>query len=181
MNLGFDLDGVLYPWHEKVWKELTNMDKIDTTFDGYWSNYKEWRTEGNNETLFMNLVNDPLMYSSQAPYFGVRSFLKSLEIEGHDIWYITQRPRHVDFTTRAWVKHWRLAYPENVIRVETSKRLPVIEKEIDLFVDDAIRHAEDLKDYTKVILRNRPWNVGAQENFDTVDSVLQVGRYINGK
>jgi uncharacterized HAD superfamily protein len=180
MNLGFDLDGVLYPWHEKVWKELTNMEKITSSFEVYWS--EEWKDMRENQnTLFMNMVNNPLMYSSQAPYFGVRSFLKSLEIEGHDIWYITQRPRHLDFTTRAWVKHWRLAYPENVIRVETSKRRAVIEKEIDLFVDDSIRHAEDLKDYTRVVLRKRPWNTEIQENFDTVDSVLQVGRYINGK
>ena len=129
----------------------------------------------------MNMVNDHLMYSSQAPYFGVRSFLKSLKIQGHMIWYVTQRPDHLDYTTRAWVRHWRLPFEENLVRVDTSKRKVVIEKEIDLFVDDAARHAIDLDKFTKVILVKRPYNKDIQKNFDTVDSVLEIGKYINGK
>ena len=178
MNLGFDLDGVLHPWHEGVWKRLKHEGYIDTTFNVYWD--KEWiDMRDNKPTLFMNMVNDPLMYSSQAPYYGVRSFLKFLKIQGHNIWYITQRPFHLDYVTRAWVRHWKLAYPENVVRVEGSKRRTIIEKEIDLFVDDMPKHAEDLDDFTKVILVKRPYNVDVQKNFDTVDSVLQIGEYIN--
>ena len=180
MNLGFDLDGVLYPWHEGVWKQLTVDGYITSSFEEYWD--KEWKIMREKQsTLFMNMVNEPLMYSSQAPYFGVRSLLECLKLDGHKIWYVTQRPRHLDFITRQWIRRWRLPFEDNVIRVEGSKRQVIIENEIDLFVDDAIRHAEDLKDFTKVILVKRPYNKEIQENFDSVDSVLQVGKYINGK
>lgn len=179
MNLGFDLDGVLYPWHEKVWSILTNDEIISSSFDEYWD--KEWIVMREEKpTLFMNFVNDPLMYSCMSPYSGVRSFLLDLKHKGHKIWYVTQRSKHLDFTTRAWVRHSQLPFEDNVIRVEGSKRRTIIEKEIDLFVDDATRHAEDLKDFTKVILVRRPYNKEIQKNFDSVNSVLQVGRYING-
>lgn len=180
MNLGFDLDGVLYPWHEKVWSELNISGLIESTFNEFWD--KEWLIMREEKSiLFMNFVNDPLMYSCMSPYYGARSLLKTLKESGHTIWYVTQRSKHLDFTTRQWVRHWKLPFEDNVVRVEGSKRLTIIEKEIDFFVDDAIRHAQDLKDFTKVILINRPYNKEIQKDFDSVDSVLQVGKYINGK
>ena len=180
MNIGLDLDGVLHPWHEGVWRRLTNEGYIDTSFDVYWDQgWLEMREE--QPILFMNMVNDPLMYSSQAPYFGVRSFLKSLKNDGHTIWYITQRPEHLEFTTECWVRHWRLPFEENLIRVDTSKKRIIIEKEIDLFVDDSERHVVAVKDFTNVILIEKPWNKEVQKDYNSVASVLQIGKYINGK
>jgi hypothetical protein len=179
MNLGFDLDGVLHPWHEGVWKLLKGRGYIDSSFEQFWSNWTEWKE--NNRILFMNMVNDPLMYSTQAPYYGADKMLQELKDRGHKIWYITQRPSHLDFTTKAWAKRWKLPNYENLIRVETSKKKAVIEKEIDLFVEDAIRHAEELNGFTKVILVKRPYNVEVHDKFDTVDSVLEVTKYINGR
>jgi len=179
MNIGFDLDGVLHPWHEGVWKRLKREGHITTSFEQFWSNWIEWKE--NNKILFMNMVNDPLMYSSQAPYYGADKMLHELKDVGHIIWYVTQRPSHLDYTTKHWVKRWRLPYPENLIRVEKSKKIVVVAKEIDLFVEDAARHAEELDGFTKVILVKRPYNKEVQENFDTVNSVLEIKKYINGK
>jgi uncharacterized HAD superfamily protein len=178
MNLGFDLDGVLYPWHENVWKTLRELGIVESSFEVYWD--KEWiDMRENQNTLFMNFVNEPTMYSALAPYYGVKELLDKFKEDGHTIWYITQRPEHIDFITRRWVKRWRLPFSDNVIRVETSKKIPVVEKEIDLFVDDAIRHAEELSNYTKVILVRKPWNKEIQEKFEGVDTVLHIGEYIN--
>ena len=180
MNLGFDLDGVLHPWHEGVWKRLTHEGYITSTFDEYWD--RGWLDMKENQNiLFMNMVNDPLMYSSQAPYYGTIELLNSLKEDGHKLWYITQRPPHLEYTTKAWVRHWKFPFQDNLVRVDTSKRMVIIEKEIDLFVDDAVRHVEDLKNYTKVLLVKRPYNKEVQENFDTISSVLEIGKYINGK
>ena len=177
MNIGLDLDGVLHPWHEGVWKKLRAEGFINSSFEVFWS--EEWEDmRDNKNTLFMNMVNDPLMYSSQAPYFGVRSFLKFLNLQGHNLFYVSQRPSHLEFTTKQWIRHWKLSQEDNVFVVKTSKRDVVIEKEIELFVDDASRHVQELQNYCKVVLVRRPYNVDVQENFDCIDSILQLGEYI---
>ena len=77
MNIGFDIDGVLHPWHEGVWEKLTQYGYINSSFDIFWD--KEWEVMRKEKPiLFMNMVNDSLMYSSKAPYFGVESLLKNL-------------------------------------------------------------------------------------------------------
>ncbi len=180
MNIGLDLDGVLHPWNEGVWKRLTHEGFITSSFDEYWD--KEWKVMRDEKpTLFMNMVNDPLMYSSQAPYFGVRSFLTTLKNAGHKIWYVTQRPVHLKYTTESWLRHWRFPFQKNLIVTENSKKMAVITNEIDLFVDDAARHVIELDNFTKVILVRKPWNKDVQKNFDTVNSVLEIGKYINGE
>ena len=180
MNLGFDLDGVLYPWHEKVHREMLHRGETTESFDKFWQ--EGWlRMKEENRVLYMNYVNDPLMYSSSAPYYTVEDLLNSWKNQGHKIWYITQRPLHLKFVTESWVKRWKFPYPENLIRVEESKKLPVIENEIDLFVEDAIRHAEELKNYTKVILIKRPYNKEIQKEFITISNVTELPQYINGK
>ncbi len=121
------------------------------------------------------------MYSSKAPYYGVESFLNKLASDGHTLWYISQRPSHLDFTTRMWVKQWKFPFQENLIITDNSKRMAVIDNEIELFVDDAPRHILELCEYTKVILIERPYNKSIQNEFDSVDSVLKVEQFINGK
>jgi len=180
MNLGFDIDGVLYPWHEKVWRDMIFREHISSSFDKFWD--KEWlEMKENNRTLFMNYVNDPLMYSSSPPYYTVDYLLDVWKKDGHKIWYITQRPDHLDYVTKAWIKRWRFPYQENLIRVKESKRRAIVENEIDLFVEDAIRHAEDLDGFTKVILVKRPYNKEIQNKFTTVNNITEVPQYINGK
>ena len=180
MNIGLDIDGVLYPWHEGVWQKLKTEGYIDSNFDTFWN--KEWiDMRDNRSTLFMNLVNDPMMYSSHAPYYGTRELLKTFDEAGHKLFYVSQRPRHLEFTTKAWVTHEKLPQEDNVFVVETSKRDAVIVNQIDLFVDDAPRHVEELQEFCKVVLVRRPYNRDIQENFECIDSILQLGEYINGK
>lgn len=178
MNIGFDIDGVLYPWHEKVHRDMVSKGHITNTFDKFWD--KCWlEMKDTNETLFMNYVNDPLMYSTSPPYFGTEELLYKLKRQGHLIWYITQRPKHLDFVTKSWVRRWRLPYEENLIRVDTSKKLPVIENNIDLFIEDAIRHAEELDGFTKVILVKRPYNKDIQDDFTTINNLTELPEYID--
>jgi uncharacterized HAD superfamily protein len=135
----------------------------------------------NRKTLFMNYVNDPLMYSSNPPYYTTEFLLDIWKKKGYKIWYITQRPEHLNYVTEAWIKRWKFPFPENLIRVETSKKLPVIENEIELFVEDAVRHAEELDGFTKVILVKRPYNKEIQDKFTTINNITELPKYLNGK
>lgn len=180
MNLGFDLDGVLYPWHERVWRDMVQRKHISSSFTEFWD--EEWLVmKDERRTLFMNYVNDPLMYSSSPPYYEVDSLLKGWSKDGHKIWYVTQRADHLDYTTKSWIKRWKFPSPENLIRVAESKKLPIVTNEIDLFVEDAKRHAEELDGFTKVILVKRPYNKDIQDDFTTINNLTELPQYIKGK
>jgi hypothetical protein len=60
MSFGWDIDGVLYPWHDYAY-EQAKLSLGDITFDEFWHPTDGWVVNNEGSTLMMNIVNNPLL------------------------------------------------------------------------------------------------------------------------
>ncbi|NOQ18316.1 MAG: hypothetical protein GQ507_03655 [Dehalococcoidales bacterium] len=174
-RIGFDIDGVLFPWHELLLENLIQSGELDvgTTLgqffnlpDGIihtWSNKKQ-----------KELTRNPRHYIRPFLREGALDILEALA--SHiEIFYITSRPSNVESPTKAWVRGMGLPYRGNVYVTNGGKRALVEILQLDIFVEDRIKYVEELHDICAVILVTRPWNKDYHEdNHVRVDELYEL-------
>lgn len=172
MILGFDLDGVLYPWHRSALVELQVYNNINDSYEEFWGgNYKKfpekfWKEFTKIEHLYGNMNINPEALETLY-YFS----------EKYTIYYITNRPREVRFATWSWMRRNKLPQQENLIF--TEDKLPfLVEHNIDLFVEDRIDNAVKLKDVTNLILFRQPHNREIWDQFTCINSIKELKEII---
>jgi uncharacterized HAD superfamily protein len=170
MKISFDLDGVLYPWHQIVWDSFFRKDYPD--YIQFWKNgWLHISTEKWNE-----LLPDPSLYQHPARADVVRMV--------HDIgmtkfvYYISSRPASLAKTTTRWLVINGFPCPGDVYlaedKAEVCKKL-----KIDLHVEDRLDVMHDLADNgIRVLGIKQPWNEDGIDDFPHVDHILKVEREI---
>lgn len=156
-KLGFDIDGVLYPWHEIVLEDLIllgAMPKGSTvgsmfTFPGAFHKFSQNMQQG--------ILGSSKYYVCPVFREGARDVLHTLS-ENWEIFYVTSRPFEIESPTKAWVRGMGFPYRDNVYVVNGGKRAIVELLDLDIFIDDRTSHVDELHDICPVILVTRPWN-----------------------
>lgn len=157
MKIAFDIDNVLYPFVEalrgEVWRYGIPTDDPVVMLDAI-------RQRGR---LFeRNLCALPILYDKFAPDHGAVEHLKRLHKAGHEIYYITLRPSHVQELTRRWLERYGFPCYENLIFTDRKSRI-IRELTIPVLLDDRPEIAEEVKQNAGnclVFLLNCPWNLG---------------------
>ncbi len=169
-KIGFDLDGVLYDWHRVAYDWVCETTKeFDVPYDEFWV---DWLDRDENHMLANFLVKAPIFVTKIIMSDSMRNMLWSLA-KNNELFYITARPQEAHLGTEWWIKTSRVPNPKNLIFAKD--KLPhIIENEIDYFIEDMTKHALALQNHTRIILVEKPWNVIIQEEFPTVNSVLEL-------
>lgn len=178
--IGFDLDGVLYNWHMAVYEFLNNTGVETGTFDEFWSGGHKVLNgesfEDYSSIKWHSLCNNPILFDRPEHFTNEVGFLQTLTKE-HDVMYITARNQDVERVTKRMLKKYDFPNPEEVIFAK-DKTVPVILNGVDLFVEDQIGNCRALKDLTKVLVFEQPWNKEIWSGFDTISSLEEVKNYL---
>ena len=104
------------------------------------------------------------IYFTDCPSFeGAKEMLNALAKEGHEIYYITSRPKHYCQQTREWVKAqgFPVVNERFFCGMQDHEKIELINKlQLDVYVDDKPAVLNTLvNSKTKVIVKNQSYNV----------------------
>jgi len=156
---GFDIDGVLYPWHELAYEWAIEALHEDISFDDFWR--KGGFVSQNEGSIFLNnMVRNPLLYNKRSiPPYIVDAAWKISDIFEGKICYITSRPAGIEADTMSWVHRNKLPRPEMIF---FSKNMPkdTIVKEIGVthFVEDHHKYITQLEPIVQLYVIDMIYN-----------------------
>ena len=146
-NIGLDLDGVLYPWHNVIWEYLKNFKGEELGYKEFWKKAKE---ENYRRVELEALVEVPMFYNQRDIRKYILDVVKKLA-ETRRIYYITTRPESARRATMTWLDRSGLPDSKNII-ITQDKRPHIAMLECDYFVDDKQETIDNVKDITNAIL-----------------------------
>jgi hypothetical protein len=176
MNIGFDLDGVLYKWHEALYTYLICFKNVKVPYEEFWSdtNLKNgYLTYG--EDCWYNWTRLPTLVSCESPKPTHVKFLNNLA-KKHEIYYITHRPEEVHLSTLLWIKKSGFPYPENVLfpQMGSDKTFEIRQYEIGVYVDDRDKIVRKMQGLTNAYLVMQPWNESGRDGLNCISDVTEL-------
>lgn len=165
-SIGFDLDGVLYNWHEIVYEELVNFHGLSQGYDEFWHDQVQNKTKF-NKLFFQNLARIPTFCTALKIKDSDLDLLNKLH-KRYNIYYITNRPKEVEISTCNWITREKLPQYENLI-FTADKASKISELNIVAFTDDRLNNVENIRRVCKTFLYSHPWNEGYE-----ADNVIRI-------
>lgn len=167
MRFGFDIDDTLINLREHAFhiynRKLNQTIGIEI--------FRELKTVEIHEAFGLDQVAGGKMWNSlleeiyftDCPAFvGAVELLNQLEREGHEIFYITSRPKEYCKRTREWVKEKGFPVHDNrfFCGMKDQEKIDIIkELNLDFYFDDKPAVLETLKDVaTKVYVKDQSYN-----------------------
>ena len=175
MNIAFDVDGVIYPWHEAAFEYAKLfLGAKESTVGEYFEDFEE-----KHPRIYIdNLLNTRHLVSIKFPKKADVLTLKNLSKENR-IYYITAIPKELGISRKIWLKKHGFPYAENLILTNHhDKDYYARYYEIDLFIEDRLANAEYLSKITRVILIKRPWNKDGREKFECINTLQDLERIL---
>lgn len=175
MRVSFDLDGVLYPWHQLVWDKFFRNRSDNPAFSDYVQFWKiGWQHISESE--WKVLLNEDELYQHPARADVVRMVHEIAMTKF--VFYITQRPPGIARTTSRWLVNNGFPYPGDA-HLTQDKAATCLRLGIDLHIEDRIDVMHDLADNGISVLGvKQPWNEDEIDDFPHVDHILQIEREI---
>lgn len=179
MKIGFDMDGVLYPFERCFHAWMKQQDPEGAELGRYdapatkWSFYEDW---GMSLDEFKREMADAAVYGhlywSQEPYVGALALLGWCRNYGHTIHLVTHRAEQGSVTnTEQWLEKEKIPYTTLTFAHDKS----IIDA--DVLIEDRPENLQAWFDATGKpgIMFTRPWNEGW--NPDGATSYWRVATY----
>lgn len=181
MNIGIDIDGVLTDIRKFTIEEGLKYCKQNhkgklTNPDAYYSNdVFGWDIETDLDFWFKHIFK----YAEENPPLpGVASNIKKLKEDGHKLYIITARwlaspktekqfgegeelKEKMRKTVKEWLKKNNIIYDE-IIFSEEDKSNHILEKKIDIMIEDSPQNLKQLSQITKMICYDWGYNQGIE-------------------
>jgi FMN phosphatase YigB (HAD superfamily) len=155
MNIGLDLDGVLYPFTEVIhaFAEKHLGIPLPRNFEK-WGFFDDW---GMDWPEFLTLMEEGhaagMVYHEGLITEGAVDVINRLSEHGHEITFITARGTYARATTRAWLDSHGL-YHELIMGAEDKGSHP-----LDVLLDDGAHNIEAARAAgIRAIVFDQPWN-----------------------
>ena len=195
MRVGIDMDGVLADFNttfidlivQTTGKNLFPPGPFDIPTWHYPEHYGYSRDEV--KEVWEVVKNSERFWFMLQPYDDAVDFIKQLDPEKHDIYFITNRVGlNVKYQTESWLEFFQFAMESNRIAMPTvliseHKGYAAAALNLDVYIDDKVENCEDVKTWTKdckVFMRARPWNheiIGVAR----IGSLKEFQSYIDGQ
>jgi 5'(3')-deoxyribonucleotidase len=167
--IGFDLDGVLYSFHDVFYRELVAHDNLKMGYTEFWK-----AAEGlwNGDSKYHNLTRLPHLFTSAVINSdNLRTLWKLSKM--YDIIYITKRQPEIHFWTGQWLKKSGVPFYENYLL--TDNKLVTVEKaKCGYYVEDRAIEAQPLSEITTVFMVRQPWNLNDRNGYTCIDNLQEL-------
>lgn len=174
MNIGLDLDGVVYPWHESLFRHFVETKDYTGTRREFWI----WFMSQDRDFCDY-YVRLPFLYNNTSPTYGVIEYLPKIA-ELSTIYYITARPEEAKFSTQKFFDFYDLPFKENVIFTK-DKANYVRLLGIDLFLDDRDKEVTALQGLCDVRLFKQVHNWEYRDKFNLINSFKEFYELVKEK
>lgn len=175
IRIGFDIDGVLYPWHWSIYRYYIEQYKFNGTFSQFWNDY--WETPKIQKELTY-LMSVPIFYNDMLANPEHVKLLNKLS-EKNEIFYITSRSEDLRRITKKFLIDNKFPFSDEVLFMGNDhKSLIVKHIGIELFVDDRTHNVAELSKVTLALLLAKIWNRDGQNVYPTIRSLSEITRYL---
>ena len=171
MKIGFDVDGVLYPWHDIVYDYIVQELKVKCTYEEF---CQAVINDAFSEIFMNNIVKNPILVTKRSIEPSIKKMLWDLSKQ-NEIFYVTARPKEVVLSTHKWFKDSAVPYLENVFIATDDNKVPfILEHDIDIFVEDRDKYIRALQEYTQIIVVKKLWNQHLWKEFPCINHVTEL-------
>lgn len=151
-RIGFDIDGVLYPWHSLVYDSFKEYSG-DICEEKFW---KEWFQSDIRPIFVKNILADISLFGKFQMRAELQEMLERIK-EKYDIFFVTQRPEGAFTITKRWLTDVNL-YDDNLYLVEDKALMSRI-LNLDYFIEDRPENVNKLKLVVKTFIVSTPFNM----------------------
>ena len=166
MRTGLDIDGVLYPWPDSIYRYFVEFKGFSGTPRQFWDMFKS--LDYGVQEYYVSL---PTLYLDTSPTEDVLTYVPKIA-ELTEIFYITSRPASAEWATLKFFDKYNLPFKENLI-FSKDKPMYVRLNEIEMFLDDLPGNVDKLLGVTDVYLFCREHNYNQREGYKQVSSLRQ--------
>lgn len=173
MRLGFDLDEVVIDlctvFEDHLRKEY-GVDWPAGCFKEYdFKSCKFVEDEEKNKAIIDDMffiANNPDYQFSAEPIEDAIETLHKLRHQGHELFFITNRPKANKHKTFLWLRQRKIPFTSlHVIGHDENKGAVGARLKLDMYVDDLQKHLESMLEHKSkwrkgLLLFDRPWNQG---------------------
>lgn len=192
MRIGIDIDEVVADltsvFIDFLWEKYgieTSMNKvIEYDLNAYkYSNDEDEQNERYKEVK--HVVNTSGFQSKAKPIEGAPAAITQLKRQGHEIYFVTKRPKENRDATAIWLKKNGIPFT-SIITVggDGEKGLVGRRLNLDVFIDDLESNLESMYKYKKnwrkgLLLLDKPWNKEYDgSKFTKVNNWAEILRHI---
>lgn len=162
LKLGFDLDGVLYPWQKAAYEWCIQNHISDKPVEEFWRDFHTLPV-----LMQENIVRIQPLYENFIMRPEVIKMLNRLS-ERYDITYITQRPLELSRVTVRYLRKYKLPNWETTT-VSENKIAEIRRQHIDIYVEDRTNFIQALRNFCQLFWITQPYNWN-----DAVDGVTRI-------
>jgi uncharacterized HAD superfamily protein len=178
MIFGFDLDGVLYPWHLVAWHWYkNNTDDKNISFDDFWKWPGGWVAENEGSQTVLDMVNDAENYTSiKISHHVFNAVWNIANKHASTIYYITSRPVAVKDATRKYLIDNNMPQAKNLYFADEHGGKPLLVKDLecDYYAEDRPKYLEVLPEITSVFVVTTPYNTYREWDAIRVHHVMEI-------
>lgn len=167
MKLGFDIDDTLIDLRAHAFRLYNKKLSKNIDMEAFHALQRVeihelfGLSDAEGSTMWNNSLED--IYFTNCPIFeGALETLRALQQEGHDIYYITSRPKQYCEKTREWMiaQGFPVEQGHFFCGMQDHEKVATIQAlALDVYVDDKPAVLETLQNVeTKVILKNQSYN-----------------------
>jgi uncharacterized HAD superfamily protein len=175
-RLGFDIDGVIYPWHEIVLEAAKAEGLLEiSTQAGDLFGYPEEEGLMFSWSKFTRdrLVATPEFYMQPLPRRS-KDVLDKLS-EHYELFYVTARTGELEYPTFRWAQENDLPQRKNLFVSNGPKADFIVDHEIEVFIEDRPKYVDELAPYCTMVLLSQPWNTNyTKKNHVRVDHLEEL-------
>jgi len=180
LRVGWDCDGVLYPFRKNLSEYLISQGYEHCTEDNAspeWNFYNGWNmTHDEYMKMFTQAVDRGIIFRVGEPYPGAVQALEAVVELGHTNHIVTDRsvgtePYTSLWHTAEWLAEWK--FPLTSLTISRDKTVVPV----DIYIDDRLENYDALDAIgVEVYLLNQDWNqVGndVRRRVDSLEEYLQ--------
>lgn len=171
-NIGFDLDGTIYAWHEAVLTHINTYRDVPFSMEDLWTDFGSLYSKMEQD-YFVGLKH---LYETRPPSKELMQLLNDLSTK-YNLFYITCRKPELERVTRRFFKNYNFPYQENLYFTR-DKTIEIRRFNIRVYVEDQLQYAYPLQSFCKVYLVKQPYNTKGQQDFECIQSVLDMRRIL---
>lgn len=166
MKIGLDLDGVLYPWHDSIYRYFTEFKGFSGGEVEFWDYFRDLPVPA--QEYYVSL---PFMYLNITPRASALQTLPKLAELG-EIYYITSRRPDLHRVTLKFFNIYDLPFKDNLYFTEDKASI-IRMRGIDCYLDDLTRYVDQVANITDAYLMAMPHNTGQREGYKVVNSIKE--------